>query len=330
MKMILNMVKRDLIRSRRDNILIYIILSPVILAVVAALLMPSVTSNRINGFVTPGVYQTFGAELDKLGFVQVVKNEAEVEEAVALEGDGYGLIESNGSYSIILEGDEGVSFENSLEGRIVGPLINGVSNDENDAAKLAMIKGYTIVMLLMLTLLLGGMTAGFLMVEERAQKTMASMSISPVSILNYMLSKSILSFMIPLIMGAVVAVITMGTDWSLSSYLIASVAGFPAGIILGLFLGYAADSQITALAVVKLTMPVFLSIPFASIFVPRSLSFLFYIFPNYWTFKTLETAFLGNMAQYQNILLPGLLSLGTGMVVLVLFMPKVAKRIGLK
>ena len=331
MNRIITMLRRDFIRATRDNILLYIILSPLALAAAAALLLPSVTTSELRGYVDPATHEALGAELRELGPVSVLGDEEAVRKKVLEDGNAYGLLADNGRYRLILEGDEGVSYENSIAERITGPLLAGGDTAEDDEGRRrAMIKGYVIVLILMTTMMLGGMTAGFLIVEERAQKTLATMSVSPVSIIDYMLSKSLMSFMIPLVMGVFVTLMTLGTDWSPAKYLLASAAGLPMGIMVSLLLGYFADSQITALAVVKLMMPALLTLPILSVFIPRNLGFLFWVFPNYWMFKTLESAFLGAMAQYSNILIPGALSLSTGLIALFAFMPAAARRFGLR
>ena len=329
-----NIIRQDFIRAMRDSILMYIIVSPLILAIVAAALLPSINTGDINGYVTPEVYEYIGTSLEELGEVRIVESREILESSVALPEKEYGLLLADGKYELLLDGREGVNFENSIQSRIVHPIIRGAVSDnqstvEEEALNQIRIKGYVLVFLLMITMLLGGMTAGMLIVEERSQGTIAAASISPISIFDYMLAKSMLSSLIPLVVGILVSFITLGTSWSLGKYLVASLASYPMGILLGLLLGYFADSQIAALGVVKLMMPVFLTVPLISVFVPRNFAWLFFVFPNFWMFKTLESLYLGGLAQFRNILLPAGISLFTGVLLLFLLMPKVARRIGL-
>lgn len=322
----LNILKRDLIRSGRDSILLYIILSPILLAIIALVVLPNFTDPSYDLLVDVKLE----AELDLSSInSKSISWMSEKEIVAKIESDeSYIGILGEGDGYIVVTTKSAVNSTSTYINEKLIPLLDGeevVRNRDN-----SVIEGYTVVLLIMTTLLLGGMAAGLLIVDERATKTIQTTAITPVTIGTYMLAKALMSFVIPLIMGVVISLIVVGFRWSLSIYLLASISGFPLGIIFALVTGYFADNQISALGVVKLLMPLFLTIPVVSLVVPKTFIWIFYIFPNYWVFELLKVTFITG---YETVLHPiwgAVISLILGGGILLYITPKSAKRFGLK
>lgn len=326
MRTILNLLKRDLIRSGRDSILLYIILSPILLALIALVVLPNFTDPSYDLLVD----SRLESELDLSGLdyrsitwisgdelsVEVQNRESSI--GVLAEGDGYVIVTTR-------------TFVNSASNYINEKLIPFLDGEKiEQGQKSHVIEGYTVVLLIMTTLLLGGMAAGLLIVDERANKTIQTTAITPLSIGSYMVSKALMSFVIPLVMGVVISIIILGSRWSLSLYLLTSISALPLGIIFALVTGFFADNQISALGVVKLLMPLFLTVPVVSLIVPRTLLWIFYIFPNFWVFELLKVTFISG---YSSILHPvglSFIALILGVLLLLYITPKCARRFGLK
>lgn len=322
----LNILKRDLIRSGRDSILLYIILSPILLAIIALIILPNFTDPSYDLLVDTKLEKEI--DLTRINTKSISwMSEKEIVEKIETDERYIGVLSEGSGYVIVTTKSAVNSAASYINEKLI-PLLNGdevISNRVN-----TVIEGYTIVLLIMTTLLLGGMAAGLLIVDERSTKTIQTTAITPVTIGTYMLSKALMSFIIPLIMGVIISLIVIGFRWSLSLYLVASISGFPLGIIFALVTGYFADNQISALGVVKLLMPLFLTIPIVSLVVPETFIWIFYIFPNYWVIELLKAVFIDG---YETVLHPvwiGVISLILGGGILLYLTPKCAKRFGLK
>lgn len=326
MNSVLNMIKRDLIRSGRDNILLYVILSPIILAVIAYFILPNFTSPSYDLVID-------GETASAYDFRQINSNsltvQKEIDEEILVEnGDSIAVRQVNGRYEILVSQENASAAKAYIEEQLI-PLLEG-GEPVIESRNRAVIIGYTTVLLLLTTMLLGGMTAGMLIVDERAGKTLEGTAVTPTGITEYIFAKSILSFVIPLIIGFFVSLIVAGRTWSPAAYLTASAGALPLGILFGMLTGYFADNQISALGTVKLLMPLFLTIPVVSLFVPGNLKALFYLFPNFWLFESLQFVFIPGYANPVGFALSTVIALLSGLAVLAFILPKCAKRFGLR
>jgi ABC-2 type transport system permease protein len=328
MNAIVNVMKRDLIRSIRDNTLLYVILSPIMLALIALFVLPAVTNPEIHLIVDNALSTGFEFKTLTVSSIKFV-SEDEIEETVRNQSHTIGVTGVTGNYSILVNDTFAASAENFIK-RELYPSLNHQAVMKTNKGNSQMAREYTLVFIIMTTILLGGMVAGFLIVEERSLKTLEATAVSPLTITSYMFSKSFLSFIIPLVIGVVVNLLLTGTSWSPGNYLITALGGFPLGILLGLIMGYLADNQIAALGIVKLLMPVFLTIPVVSLFTPASVRWVYFIFPNYWLFESLKCAYVTDYSGFPGLILSASLSLLIGLGSLVLFLPKCARRFGLR
>ena len=97
---------------------------------------------------------------------------------------------------------------------------------------------------------------------------------------------------------------------------------------IGLLVGGLSDTQIQAMAVLKILLFAYLTIPIVSIFVPRAWHFLFYILPNYWMFQIFISIFVGQVGQV-SFWLACLLTLVSSLVFILALLPTLKKRLKL-
>src|SRR6056297_2301399 len=105
MKNIINLILKDIASSRRDNIILYMLISPILIAVIMRFFIPSFESSSIT-FAINAKNNNLVQQVESYGKVITFINEKELEERVQQNDDVIGIIEEGGEYRIILEGNE--------------------------------------------------------------------------------------------------------------------------------------------------------------------------------------------------------------------------------
>lgn len=229
MKKMISLLRCDFANSRRDSILLYVILSPVLLAVGISLFVPST-------------------------------------------------------------GGAGVTFA-------VGPNVREV---------------LTLVMV-MLASLIGGMTIGFNIVEERSNRITNALAVTPIKLRTYLGAKAVFAGSLGLFVSVCLVVIILGFRLPWGRLLLAVVLSTMMAALFGYAMGRLAENQISALGLMKILMPAYLTIPLVSIFVPTQIHWVFVIFPQYWLFSA-----------FQALLAPGLAVLAGFCISLTVFVIETA------
>ena len=305
MKKILSLIKFDITNALRDNMIIYIFLAPLLLAGGLRLFLPSFEGSVVRFALEvpsdPALRASSGAEdlaerLKTYGRVETFPAAADVLKRVLATDDAGGIILSEeAGWTILLQGNEGEEggalMRSVLNDALSGPRIGEytLTKKENRSP----FKEYASVGLMMLSFLIGGLAISFAMVDEKEQTVTKAFSVTPLTPAAYFAARGLLSGVI----GFVVAIIghfilTGGTETSLGPFLLALIAGAPLPLLIVLIIGGISKNQIQALAVLKIVMTLYLSLPFVTIIVPRTWHWLFYIFPNYWMFRTFESIYV--------------------------------------
>jgi len=136
---------------------------------------------------------------------------------------------------------------------------------------------------------LAGILTGFLILEEKENRTLRAMLVSPLPLRTYLSYRMIT----PMVLGtiaapAVVIVSGVGVPPLAPLAAIAVVASL-FGIITALFVPATADDKITAFAMAKV-LSVVTIVPAAAYFVREPWQFLFGVYPPYWVFRAYWSA----------------------------------------
>lgn len=321
MKRIWNVIRQDLTLSMRDNIMIYMMAAPILLTLLMKVFVPTLERVDYSFAVGPSVEEEVISRLTNYVTVERYDSRAEVEERVRRSDDFPGLVREDGAYSLILEGNEDhqnvEAFQMVAERGIVGES-DTVFVDVQLGDKGSFALEYVMATLVLMCTLLSGAIMGFNMVNDRYRNTIRAFSVSPLRMREYTLGKSLFALVQSLITGIVSVLIMFGGDADYGLLIMILIAATPLSALFGMMMAQFADNQITALGVIKFLMPVYLSIPILSIFVPAKWHPFFYIFPNYWVFVSMERVFIpapANVPEYVGYWLA--LSAGFGMSLLI-------------
>lgn len=291
----LNNFSQDLSNALRDNMMLYILSAPLILAVIFKFFIPSVETAPLRAAVSVSLPSNVRQGLELGLDLEILDTEAAVISRVAYFDDTPGIILSNGSPVLLFQGNENPELKETVALFLEKVIYRTDQADFrfiNTGGGRSWFREYVIIMLLLLAGLLGGALSGFNIVEDRDTETIRAMAISPMTTMEYMLSKSLFTLILSLTVAALTALILNGfhTDWPRLA--LAMALSLPVSAALGFTIGFFARNQIGAVGVIKIIMPIFITIPIVSLFTPSSWQWVYYILPNYWMFSAIGHIFL--------------------------------------
>lgn len=296
MKRIFNIMGLDMTNAFRDNIVLYMLVAPLLLALALKIFFPSFEAAGQDIAVEQNIGQELITALEQYGKVEVLGDADAVRARVQKPDALPGVIIRNGKPVLIFEGNEPEeviqSYTVALERALTGEDLLTLTH-KNVGSNRSLLYEYMIIGLLMMTLFLGAVVPGFNLIHEKETKAIKALDISPMTTLDYVASRGILAVGIGLITILLVTLILAGNAvnyWLLIAALLVSAL---LTTLLTLLVGIFADNQVTAIAVLKIIMPLYLALPIFSLFVPERLMFLFWILPNYWQFKMFQIIFIG-------------------------------------
>ena len=329
MKRIITFFKLDMVLSSRDSMMVYSLVSPILLAVIFRLLLPSVQEVSLTFAVDKHIDPVVIERLEKYGAVELHDGREALVERVNRNDDVPGLLAVDGNYTIILEGNED---EES------GAGFSAILSDATDSLEIVHFevkdlqgppppfREYAAIMMAMLSLFVGGVLVGFNIVDEKETKAIRALAVSPLTIFEYIGARSILAVIIGLITGFTTVVILLGPEIHYGLFGASLLLSFFVALPFGFIIGAATDNQMTAFALIKLLMAVFMTLPFISIFVPEAWQWVFYILPNYWMFLLISNSLMEGV--HIGFGLSAILTVLSGCAMTGLLMPKM--RVGLR
>lgn len=323
MKRIITFFKLDMKLAQRDSVAVYSLVSPIMLAVIMRLIIPTVQDVSVTLAVSRSVEPVIIARLQNYGDIELFEREEDIVARVNENDSVAGILYRDRQYEIVLEGNEGAE-----SGEGVAALIADATGKMDDVSFTVKdlkgdpvpVKEYGAAMLAMLSLFVGGIIVGFNIVEEKEGGVTRALAVSPLRILEYISARSILALIIGCISGFSTVLILLGWNIDYPMYVLALFVSMFVALPFGFIIGALADNQMTAFALVKLLMAAFLTLPFISIFVPMNWQWVFYILPNYWMFLSLNNALVGTA--HVGMPLTAVLTVLTGIAMIGLLYPK--------
>jgi len=313
---ILTMMRKDALTGGRDQITLYMLLSPLLLGLMIALLMPVLEDARPGFVVSEALHAVDRDALAAHGAVEVVADREAVIRRVLARDDVTGVVPSQpgapaGAVEIIVQGDE----PEPLWG-LARAIIERGPADPSDAPEAergrselrlitAAIVGYCVVVIV-------GLMLGFAILEEKTTNTHVAFVVSPLRFVEYLGAKLILAGALALVMIVPALALPLGLALDWSAVLIMVIASLPFAVSLGLCVGVFAKDQLSAVAVMKGLLPVWTSLPVLGFVLPDRWLWTQFPFANHWGVQGLVHA-LGDgvgIASYAG------LSVATGLPVL--------------
>lgn len=331
LRAIFSLFRQDLTNAMRDNLVIYMFIAPLLLALGARFLLPSLEATKLTYAVESGVGQAVIDELETLGDVQRFDNRQDVIARVERNDDVPGIVRDGDAFTVYLEGNEPEGEE------IAAMVMSSVLHEEEVAtfvheelrSSRSLISEYGAVVLVMLAVMIGALVMGFLMVDDKETNAIQALAISPLTMTQYLLARGLFAVVFSTIIALISSAILAGTAVNYALLLVGFLVAGSVGLIIGYILGGFAGNQLEAIGLIKIVMFAYLTIPVLTIFVPDNWQWAFYLLPNYWMFKIFENLFVGQIGPIGFWGATGL-TLVTSVVYLLALAPIMRRRVQLR
>lgn len=320
---------RDLKVNTRDFLSLYIMSAPILFAIFINLLTPSINDTTVNIALVEGENEALQVYMEDFAKVSTYDDLEAVEERVTRRDDVFGLIKEGDSYYVLQQGDE-------LEGLVEYSKLlltfyqEDVQIDESTAVihsfdrEAPPLKKLLVNIFIMFTSIMGGMIIAMNIIEEKSDRTIRAIHLSPVSRNGYLLGKSMMGALIPLYGTVAMIIITGYTDIDWGKMMLLTMASTVISILVGFIEGINNETVMDAAGSVKMMfIPMAGAVAIAEL-VGEKWQWVAYWVPFYWTFKGVDDV-LTYKAEWGTTLMYTGLVLLISAVVYVILIPKIKK-----
>lgn len=329
MKKIFIIFIRDIKVNTRDFLSLYILLAPVLFAIAINLIAPGVNDTTINIALVEGENPQMETYLKDFAKVSTYADQAALEERILRRDEVFGYIRDGDTYRIVRQGNEMDALVDYAKLMLVFyeedvQIEDSTSTIHDFGRDVPPLKKLLTAIFMMFTSVLGGMIIAINIIEEKNDRTIRAIHLSPVSRNAFILGKSLMGAALAFI-GSVVLLLIVGfTDINWGQMFVLILMSMVISILFGFIQGINNNSVMDAAGSVKM-----LFLPLAgAVAVDQLLSakwqWTAYWVPFYWTYKGLDDV-LGYKGQWGTILLYSGIVLGISALVYVLLMPRIRK-----
>ncbi|HSM26216.1 MAG TPA: ABC transporter permease [Anaerolineaceae bacterium] len=329
---ILNLLQQDWTNALRDNILLYMMIAPILLALGARFFLPSLNENQYTFAVQAGMDTQLVERLDLIGNLEVMETSDLVKERVLRSDDVPGLILVNGKPTLVMEGNEGeeaLTLQLVIEQALSGESLAEFTLTQAATSSRSLLKEYGAIIFILMNTLLGSLMMAFNIIEDKESKAMRALGVSPLSMLELTIARGLFALGISLVMVLISTTLLLGTQINYGLLIIGFFFSIALPVLSGYVIGGVADSQLKAIAILKFYFLVYLTLPIITIFIPQTSHFYFYWLPNYWMWHTFEQLFIGNLGG-PGFWLSGLITLGSSLLLVIIVFPFLRRQLKLR
>lgn len=304
MKRIVSIFKRDASSSIRDFLIVYMIIAPILLAIGLRLFIPSATSASLQFAVDDRVGNKVIEEFEKYGKVEMYSSLKEIENRVNKIDDIAGITKNDeGKFIVILEGNESHDTK-EIPKKIIRSIVGDkvieanyfVSDIGVQMAPVAWIGGISIIIM---AITIGGILIGLNIIEEKESGTIRALNVSPMNRFEFILGKSIIGIVVPVIDVFLILWILNMLNINLGMMIIMTLVSSLIGIVIGFLIGLTSPNQIAGIANMKMLFIVVGISIMGAILLPEGKQFLLYWAPTYWSFVGLKGILLKTITWHQ-------------------------------
>lgn len=330
-KRILNLMRQDLTNVLRDNILLYMVFGPILLALGARLFVPSLDQVSFTFAVEAGMPAAQVQRLERIARVEVLPDAAAVQARVLRSDDVPGLVLQNGAPTLVLEGNEAEAAD--VLQAVVAQALSGEAvasfTQTRSSTPRSLMTEYTTIIFFMIGSLLGALVMAFNIIEDKETRAVRALGVSPLSMFELTVARGLFAVLLSLVIVGVTTFILLGPGADYPLLLVGFLFAVGLPVLTGYVIGGLADSQLKAIAILKFYMMIYLTLPIITIFLPRSWHVFFYILPNYWMWLTFENAVIGQLGPV-NFWVAGIVTLASSLALVALLLPRLRKQLKLR
>ncbi len=289
MNRILNLIRQDIATALRDNLIIYMLIAPLLIAFGMKLFIPSVEQAGLSFAVADSASHQLVEQLQAYGTVELIK-ESELQGRVEKTDTIAGIIEKDNRITIIFEGNEPQQLIETYKA-VIEEVTSKQSFAEITHRSLgkegSILNELLTITMLMMAMLIGSIVSGFNIVAERDTKAINAIAVSPLTALQFITARGLLASLAATACAIGTSLIMAGTGINYLQLTVILLLSSLLTTLLALIVGASATNQIGAIAMIKLLTPIYLGLPILAFFLPDRFKYLFYWLPNYWQFQAL-------------------------------------------
>ncbi|OPL07336.1 MAG: ABC transporter substrate-binding protein [delta proteobacterium ML8_F1] len=320
---------RDMKVSLRDFIALYIIAFPLIFAVVINLFVPGINEATVSIAMLSGDDSAHIDYYRDYAQVEVFETPGEVTRRVAQRDNLVGILPENNDYYILVQGNEPeglVDYVKTLRAyEYFGVSSADTSVEFVDFGRtIPPMKKLFVNVAIMLGSVLGGMLIALNIVEEKVDNTISAINVSPVSRIGFIIGKSIIGILVPVVGIVIMLIVTGFADVNLIQILMMLLASSIISILVGFIEGINNDDVINAAGNIKiLFLPLMGSVAAAEMLADKWQKFFYWI-PFYWTYKA-NDMILSKSGTWGEILIYTAIVIAISALVFAALAPKIRK-----
>ena len=327
---ILLVFQRDLKMSVRNFLTLYIIVVPIIFAVIINVFSPGINDTTVEIVLLARENPQQSEYFKQFAKVELLESLEEIEDRVRERDNIIAVLpDQRDEYFILTQGNEPdyiVDYVRNLaafDHYDIG-IEESVVEIVDYGRDIPPLKKVMVNTSMMFTSILGGMIIALNIVEEKNDNTISAIHLTPVSRLGFIAGKSIIGIFVPLVSTVLILIITgfRGINYFHAVLMVATSCII--SILVGFIEGINNDDVMNAAGNIKLLfLPLFGSIAAEELLADKWQP-LFYWIPFYWTYKGNDLV-LSNKGSWLDIIGYSGIVLGISAVVFLVLAPKIRK-----
>ncbi len=281
---------RDFKVNLRDFLALYLLLIPLIFALGINLLAPSINDTTINLGMIAGENSDQAAYFSQYAKVEVFSNQEDLDARIMRRDDFFGIVAEGGEYYVLKQGNENEGvvdyakvlltfYEQDVQLEETNAEIFDLGRTVPPMKKLLVNGGILFISVL------GGMMITFNIVEEKVDRTIRAILLTPISRRGFIVGKSMMGVFLTLYGTIAMILITGFGNVNLLQLLTVVLLASIISILVGFIQGVRNDDVINAAANLKLLfLPLVGAIAGAELLSDKWQILLYWI-PFYWAYK---------------------------------------------
>lgn len=287
MKRIFSIFSRDMVSNTREFLIVYILISPLLLALGLRFFIPSVDATTGLTFALDArVEEEIRVEFLKYGQVELYTDIEELKNRVSGIDDVSGVIKLRpGEYQLVSEGNESNQVGELILRNYSANPSSPIEYEFTDLGyELSPVASVGTVSLIITAIIMGGVLIGLGIIEDKESKIISSLNVTPLTRGEYIVGKSFVGLFITIIETYLILWIVQMTNIHLGMVLLIALVSSFIAVLSGFVIGVTSSNQMSAIATIKiLFLPISISI-IGAIVLPQNLQFLLFWSPIYWSY----------------------------------------------
>lgn len=281
---------RDIKVNTREAIPLFIIILPLLLAIGINLITPGINDTTVNVAMIENENAAQSAYFDSFAHVELFDNRQSVENRVMERDSVLGIVKQGEEYIILAQGNEP---ETVLEyTKLIKALFEKGAALEDARTEIVEfgrvtppLKKLMVNALLLLNAVLAGMIIALNILEEKSDRTVSAVNVSPLSRTAFILGKSLTGMVFSLVLTIACIFITGFYGIDIIKLLLVALATTVLSMVIGFIQGVNSSDVMEAAGSVKLMfLPLAGSIAGYEL-VSANWQIFFYWSPFYWAYK---------------------------------------------